>query len=534
MKVTELSLPGVKLIEPTYFEDYRGYYCESYSSRTLHEFSIEDNFVQDNHFLCLTRGTIRGIHFQNDPYAQSKLIRCTRGSLFDVAVDLRKGSPTYKKWVSVILSAQNRKQLYIPKGYGHICMSLVDNTEGQYKVDKLYAPAYDRAIAWNDPEIGIEWPPIDPIVSVKDQKAPTLAESDVNFQYEALKKATDHSRKTAVITGVGGFIGKALARKMLSIGWRVVGVDRSIDLMQSIQDETDSKWFVPLECDFSHYNELAAKIGCQAEAFLHFAWQGVSGAESVSLTAQAENVLAAADAMEQAQKLGIKRFLFAGSSYQYRMEQAEESGERSFERRNLYGLAKASAATLLRTAASRDGMDFNSVMFTNVFGPGDTSRRSTNTMISKLLDGEPLDLIAGDHPHDWTYIDDAVLGIIAVLEHGVAGRDYYIGSRHPRKFKDIITEVRDVLAPDAELRFGALKDESYIDYSSINLDALYQDTGYECCTEFEDGIRKTAKWVSLTSESRGGVQSNSLHLCVLCHPLLLRFFAEGADERRAQ
>ena len=183
MKVTELALPGVKLIEPTYFEDFRGYYCETYSARTLHEYRIDDVFVQDNHFLCLTKGTIRGIHFQNDPYAQAKLIRCTRGSLFDVAVDLRKGSPTYKKWVSVILSAENRKQLYIPRGFGHICMSLVDNTEGQYKVDALYAPAYDRAIAWDDPEIAIEWPPIAPIVSPKDTVAKRLAESDVNFEY---------------------------------------------------------------------------------------------------------------------------------------------------------------------------------------------------------------------------------------------------------------------------------------------------------------------------------------------------------------
>ena len=184
MTVTELALPGVKLIEPTYFEDFRGYYCETYSKRTLAEYGIDCEFVQDNHFLCLTRGTIRGIHFQNDPYAQAKLIRCTRGSLFDVAVDLRKGSPTYKKWVSVILSAENRKQLFIPRGFGHICMSLVDGTEGQYKVDTLYAPAYDRAIAWNDPEIGIQWPSIEAIVSPKDQAAPILAQSDVNFVYE--------------------------------------------------------------------------------------------------------------------------------------------------------------------------------------------------------------------------------------------------------------------------------------------------------------------------------------------------------------
>lgn len=181
MKVTELSLPGVKLIEPAYFEDYRGYYCETYSKRTFHEIGIDDEFVQDNHFLSMERGTIRGIHFQNAPYAQSKLLRCTRGSLLDVVVDLRKGSETYKKWISVVLSAENRKQIYIPKGFGHVCMALQEMTEGQYKVDCLYAPEYDRAIAWNDPEIGIEWPDIEVIVSPKDKSAPVLAESDVNF-----------------------------------------------------------------------------------------------------------------------------------------------------------------------------------------------------------------------------------------------------------------------------------------------------------------------------------------------------------------
>ena len=114
MQVTELALPGVKIIEPTYFEDYRGYYCETYSQCTLAEYGITDEFVQDNHFLSLERGTIRGIHFQNAPYAQSKLLRCVRGSLLDIAVDLRKGSPTYKKWVSVVLSAENREQISIP------------------------------------------------------------------------------------------------------------------------------------------------------------------------------------------------------------------------------------------------------------------------------------------------------------------------------------------------------------------------------------------------------------------------------------
>ncbi len=181
IKVRELSIAGLKIIEPQYFEDFRGYYCETYSARSLHDCGIDDAFVQDNHFLSLKKGTVRGIHFQNNPYAQSKLIRCTRGKLLSIAVDLRKGSDTFKAWVGVELSAENRKQFYIPRGFGHICVSLEDMTEGQYKVDNLYAPEYERAIAWNDPEIGIEWPNIELILSPKDKNALLLCDSDVNF-----------------------------------------------------------------------------------------------------------------------------------------------------------------------------------------------------------------------------------------------------------------------------------------------------------------------------------------------------------------
>ena len=189
MKITKLSLQEVMLLEPIYFEDFRGYYCETYSQRTLTQLGIETVFVQDNHFLSLKKGTIRGIHFQNEPFSQAKLIRCTRGSMLDIAVDLRRGSPNYKRWESIILSAENRRQLYIPKGFGHCCMSLTDMTEGQYKVDELYYPEYDRAIAWDDPEIGIDYGIKSqiPIVSPKDSIAPKLSESDVNFIYSGGK-----------------------------------------------------------------------------------------------------------------------------------------------------------------------------------------------------------------------------------------------------------------------------------------------------------------------------------------------------------
>lgn len=183
MKVENLQLDGVRVITPDIFKDERGYYMESYSSRTLSKIGITDKFVQDNHLLSLKKGIIRGIHFQNQPYAQAKLLRCTKGKILDIVVDLRPHSSTYKKWLSVELDDIEKKQIYIPKGFGHACISLTDDVEVQYKVTELYYPEYDRAIFWNDPELNINWlfEEKDIIVSEKDRKAPLLKDSDVNF-----------------------------------------------------------------------------------------------------------------------------------------------------------------------------------------------------------------------------------------------------------------------------------------------------------------------------------------------------------------
>lgn len=184
IRITELELPGVKLIEPIYYEDFRGYYCETYSSRTMNEAGLNTLFVQDNHSYSAKKGTIRGIHFQNNPKPQLKLVRCTRGRVMDYAVDLRKDSPSFKRWVAVELSAENRRQIWIPSGFGHAFITLEDNCEVQYKVDEWYYPEYDRSIAWHDADIGIPWQIDKPIISSKDMAAPSLAQSDVNFSLE--------------------------------------------------------------------------------------------------------------------------------------------------------------------------------------------------------------------------------------------------------------------------------------------------------------------------------------------------------------
>lgn len=179
MNVSKTKLSGCYIIEPQVFGDHRGWFFESYSKRKLLELEVE--FVQDNHSYTQKKGTIRGIHFQNQPKAQGKLVRCIRGAVKDVAVDLRRSSPTYKQWIMVELSAENQKMLFLPRGFGHGFISLTDDVEFLYKADDYYSPEHDRSVRWDDPELGISWGISEPILSEKDAKAPFLKDSDINF-----------------------------------------------------------------------------------------------------------------------------------------------------------------------------------------------------------------------------------------------------------------------------------------------------------------------------------------------------------------
>ena len=184
MKRIDTKLPGVYIVEPQVFGDHRGYFMETYSTKAFADIGITNEFVQDNQSFTAQKGTLRGIHFQNAPMAQAKLVRVTRGAVLDVAVDLRKGSPTYKQWVGVELSAENKRMLFIPRGFGHGFVTLTDDVEFCYKVDNLYSRECDRGIRFNDPEIGVEWGVDAPVLSQKDTTSPMLKDSDCNFVYE--------------------------------------------------------------------------------------------------------------------------------------------------------------------------------------------------------------------------------------------------------------------------------------------------------------------------------------------------------------
>ena len=173
---------GCKLIRTQRHGDHRGFFAETYNRRKYAELEIDDEFVQDNHSLSREVGTLRGLHFQAPPHAQAKLVRCGRGAIFDVAVDIRCGSPTYGHWQGYELTAENGEQLYIPVGFAHGFVTLEPDSEIVYKCSDYYAPETEGAILWNDPDIGINWPTdADPILSDKDAVAPLLSELESPF-----------------------------------------------------------------------------------------------------------------------------------------------------------------------------------------------------------------------------------------------------------------------------------------------------------------------------------------------------------------
>jgi dTDP-4-dehydrorhamnose 3,5-epimerase len=187
LHVQPLTITDVKVVTPTIARDERGFFSEIYNRRAYSEAGIDAEFVQDNHSLSRAKGVLRGLHFQTEPFAQGKLVRVLRGSIFDVAVDIRRGSPTFGRHVSCVLSAENWSQMWVPVGFAHGFCTLEPDTEVVYKVTALYAPQCDKGIAFDDPDLGIAWPiaAADAVLSDKDRRHPRLRDLPAHFTYAA-------------------------------------------------------------------------------------------------------------------------------------------------------------------------------------------------------------------------------------------------------------------------------------------------------------------------------------------------------------
>jgi dTDP-4-dehydrorhamnose 3,5-epimerase len=183
MQIDQTALPGVLILTPRRFGDARGWFMETFNATRMAEAGIVLDWVQDNQSFSAAKGTLRGLHYQSPPRAQDKLVRCTRGAILDVVVDFRDGSPSFGKWVGVELTAENGRQVLVPKGFLHGFVTLTEDTEVQYKCSDTYAPDCDGAVRWDDPQIGIDWGVTAPVLSDKDLKAPLLADAPRPFQW---------------------------------------------------------------------------------------------------------------------------------------------------------------------------------------------------------------------------------------------------------------------------------------------------------------------------------------------------------------
>lgn len=296
--------------------------------------------------------------------------------------------------------------------------------------------------------------------------------------------------KTAVVTGATGFIGKAFSQYLLERGYKVYGVSRDVSKMKALC----TNGLLPVEADFSQYPLLAKKIS-HADIFYHFAWDGPSGMKTSEPSIQLANAEAACSALLQAVMMGCKKFVLAGTVAEVEVLEHLDKNICHPRPACIYATAKLAAEVMCKVLAGQHGIAFNCGLFANIMGPGDTSKRSANSILSQFLKGQPPKLVKGEGLNDWLYIKDAVRLIEAMGERGVNMKTYYIGHTALWPLRTIIEKARDVVAPEMKLDFGVLPDSFLTDYSYISTTELYKDTGCKAEYNFEKSITETAEWI---------------------------------------
>ena len=291
--------------------------------------------------------------------------------------------------------------------------------------------------------------------------------------------------KTAVVTGAGGFIGGALTKKLLENGIKVYGVDISEKIYNVFNEY---KNFSPLKINLST-EKLSDKLHENIDVLFYLSWGGkLGGIDLFDYVLQLENVRTSVKTCEDSARF-CKLFIFAASSYECMVK------EHIAIPINIYGIAKKTAADMCASVAYRNNMDFNKAILTNTFGVGDRSDKAVNTIIKAMMYNRQLKLVDGKHKNDWVYIDDTVNGLISIADKGIHFKNYYIGHSDISTFKEKINCMKALLCPDRQLTFGEINEDTYVDYSCFDLNALYNDTGFECKSDFKGSILKTANWL---------------------------------------
>lgn len=297
--------------------------------------------------------------------------------------------------------------------------------------------------------------------------------------------------QSAIVTGANGFIGNAVCRELINNGITVIAVVRDKNSMKQIK----SNHLVVVEAELDEYLGLEGKLDKRIDVFYHFAWDGAYGPVLADYRKQIQNIQYTCNALELAKKIACKKFIMAGTINELELLQFYEADKNVPRKACIYGIAKQACDFMGKTLAADWGIDFNVAIIGSCFGPGDNSERIHNTVISKLMRGERPTLIRGDTLHDWIYIEDVARMFQALGMHNVNLRNYYLGHRYLRRLDEIVADVRDELNPKIELKFGEIQSSFCIDYSLVDLEALYRDTGCEAEADFRESIRATADWL---------------------------------------
>ncbi|GAB3751792.1 NAD(P)-dependent oxidoreductase [Yimella radicis] len=308
--------------------------------------------------------------------------------------------------------------------------------------------------------------------------------------------------RTAIVTGASGFIGTHLVRALVGEGWSVIAVKRP-----TAQIATELVGRVrQVSAELSDYGDLDSVVGPAPEGVLfHLAWDGLMGAAFKDHTGQLLNAARSVDAVAAAARMGCRRFVMVGSMNEYEILGLGEKVGVAPRWANTYAASKLAAEHIGKTVAHHQGIEFVTARLAMAYGPGNYSMMLPNVVLSQLLSGKTPQLVAGDGPYDLVYSDEIVGALLALAERGVDQRHYYVGHEKTRTFRELITEIRDIVAPGADLNFGAYPEDNAIDYSLIDREALRADTGYSCSADFRESIAQTARWVraELLKESHG-------------------------------
>ena len=298
--------------------------------------------------------------------------------------------------------------------------------------------------------------------------------------------------KTVVITGVGGFFGSHLCRRLLAQGVIVYGVD----VVEKAHEQFACPNYHPITASFEEYDRLHEHVNEPVDVFFHFAWAGGLLQEAFwNYELQLSNAKFACDAYMQAVKMGAKRFVNAGTNNQIEIRQFLRATDYTPRGTTIYATAKIAAELMIRTLSEKYDTEYMGTMIPMPYGDGNRSMQLVDVLTLSLLKGQSPALIEGNNLYDMVYVEDIIGALIVIAEKGVAGRSYYIGHRKLQTFRQWAEAIRDIVNPDVVLRFGEYKDPLNMDYSVIDTDLLYKDTGYECNSDFRKTILETIEWM---------------------------------------